>query len=637
MDLQAAYFAISAVICHGTHSVSEQGVQIANAALLSLPHCSFASTIALSEFCLWFETFNSGERRYVQHSRRLVERLFDAANGNCILMSQAHDTLGRWMNRSQSWASNSHASSLNIAATHHRKALALCPPNHIHRYRYLLGLSFSLNRLFMTSGTRNALNEAIALFDRYADVARRVPPFAMNISTTMCLRARSGRLRMDSKQALAQRAAQVLQDAVLATPPSSWYYSYLLQSLSDTYLDQSSWGCSVNGAERLAIARRGVVAAVGRPAYTLVQSEIRLAEVLINNAQQTHDAALLHEALALLELSSTRPLVENNTYALDDNIAWLRAAAYMIRYGLLGISEDLQTAEAIFQSFCSGWGDVLNTKRLNLVLSWADAAQYAKQDATEMRAYQLMASLLSQLACLGEEVATRVEALQLAEGLACRAAAVFLICGDTHGAIELLEQSRGVVWSQTLRLKTPLSSVPSDYADDFARIIGALQHTGDKTSEAAMKRRESASELDSLLERIRQVEGYERFLLPRAYIELRSCTSHGVVVLVIPSDTCTDVLIMKSEEVTPTHLRLPSIQVRRLQDWTAELKRSCDQSRAAVSRDSERIGYKVTEPLPPPQAQAHLKVLRELWTEIVQPVLASLGLKVRADTDFSRR
>jgi hypothetical protein len=193
------------------------------------------------------------------------------------------------------------------------------------------------------------------------------------------------------------------------------------------------------------------------------------------------------------------------------------------------------------------------------------------------------------------------------------------------------------VWSQTLRLKAPLSSVPPDYADDFARIIGALQHTGDKTSEATMKRRESASELDSLLERIRQVEGYERFLLPRAYLEFRSCTSHGIVVLAVPSDTWTDILIMRSEEVTPTHLRLPSVQVQRLQDWTAELKRSCDESRAAVSRDSERIGYKVTEPLPPPRALAHLKVLRELWTEVVQPVLASLRLKVRSGPELPRR
>jgi hypothetical protein len=636
MDLQAAYFAISATICTVTRSAEcEQCVQTAHAALSSLTHDSFAATIALSEFCLSFERFGVGEMRYAQHSRRLVERLFHAAKGNCIQMSEAHDQLGRWMNNSRGWASNNYNNSLEIGATYHRQALALCPPDHIHRYKYLVELSYSLGQLSISNGNRNGvLNESIALLDRYADAARLVPPFALNTSGALYMRAKSGRLRMDSKQSLVQRAIQVLQDAMLCTPPSSSYYGFLLVALSDCYLLQSSWGCSVNGAEHLAIARRGVVVAVGGPARILLYMEHTLAEVLINNAQQTHDATLLHEAVALLESMSKQPLVKD-VDGVNGRITRLRATAYMIRYRLLGISEDLQTAEGIFQSLCSGWGHISNADRLDLVLAWADAAHYAKQNATEMRAYQVMASFLSQLACLGEEVATRVEALQLAEGLACRAAAVFLTCGDIHGAIELLEQSRGVIWTQTLRLKTPLSSVPPDYADDFVRIAGALKQTSNNTSDAATKRRDSASELDGLLERIRQVEGYERFLLPRVYRELRSCTSHGFVVLVIPSDAGTDVLIMRSAEVMPTHLRLPSIQLHRLQDWTAELKRSCDQSRDAVSGDRMGIKLSASSALPP-RDEAYMKLLRELWLKIVQPVLVSLGIEVCAHPGFSR-
>jgi hypothetical protein len=636
-DVLAAYFAISAIICQESVSGTEdckQCIPMANVALLSLAHHSFAVTIALNEFCMQFETDNTGERRYVHYSRQLVERLFHVAKGNCIQMSEAHDQLGRWMNKSRVWAPNNFTNSLEIAAAHHRQALTLCRPDHINQYRYLAGLSYSLFRLSALNGTRNALNEVIALFDKYADVARQVPPFVINVSAAMSLRVKSGRLRLDSKQALAQRAIQVLQDALLDTPPSSPLYSYLLSSLSNFYLLQLSWGCSVNGTEHLAIARRAVAAAVGGRALTLSRMELVLADVLINNARQTHDATPLHEAISLLEGISTESLV-GDTYNVDVQIAWLRATAYMIRYRLLGTSEDLQTAEAIFQPLCSGWEDVLNTHILELLLAWARAAHYAEQNATEMRAYQLMVSLLSQLAWLGEEVATRVEALQLAAGLACRAAAIFISHGDTHGAIELLEQSRGVVWNQTLQLKTPLSSVPPDYADDFARIAGALKQASNDTSDAATKRRNSASELDSLLKRIRQVEGYERFLLPRVYQELRSCTSHGLVVLVIPSDAGTDVLIMRSAEVMPTHLRLPSIQLRRLQDWTAELKRSCDQSRDAVSGD--RMGMKLSaSSVLSSRDKTYMTILRELWLEVVQPVLASLGVEVRTCRSFSR-
>jgi hypothetical protein len=378
MDFQAAYFSISARIYHLTDCLEnlEDCVQMADAALLSLSYNSFAVTIALSEFCMMFEAFNAGERRYVQHSRRLVQRLFHVAKGNCIQMSEAHDQLGRWMNRSRVWAWNNFPNSLDIAATHHRRALTLCPPNHINRYKYLVGLSFSSIRLYYLNGSRNALNEAIALFDRYTDVARRVPAFAINVSSIMHLRAESGRLRMDSKLALAQRAIQVLQDALLGTPSNSTYYKHLLGSLSDVYLLQSSWGCSVNRTDHLAITRRAVAAAVGGSARDLSEMELSLARVLINNARQTHDAALLHEAIALLELSSKRPLV-GDTYNLDGVIAVWHATAYMIRYGLLGISEDLQKAEAIFQELCSGWENYSNTRRLEFVLAWANAAHYA--------------------------------------------------------------------------------------------------------------------------------------------------------------------------------------------------------------------------------------------------------------------
>jgi hypothetical protein len=276
MDLQAAYFAISAIICYETAAECLEEfahcIRIADTALLSLPHKSFAATMALSEFCMWFEA-NSGvdKRQYVQYSRQLVEQLFRVAKGNSIHMSEAHHSLGHWMNASDSWAFNDYANSLEIAATHHREALALCPPNHIHRYKYLTGLSFSLSRLYESKRPLTALNEIVALANQYADVARRVPSFSINVVKAIRLRAKSGRLRVDSKQALAQKAVQILQDALLNTPSSSPYYSYLLYSISSVYSYQSSCGCSVNGAEHLAIARRGVAAAVGGPASTLLE------------------------------------------------------------------------------------------------------------------------------------------------------------------------------------------------------------------------------------------------------------------------------------------------------------------------------------------------------------------------------
>jgi hypothetical protein len=634
-DLLAAYFSVCDIICHMTDECGSDAAEVADDTLAALSEQTLAVVSALSSFCLALALKHKNGTQYVPKSRQLIEVMFHAAKGNRVDTSEAHHALGRWLNFSFRWCKNGRVNTLDIAAAHYREALASCPVGHMHHNAYLVGLSFSLHAQYGETGARSALEQIIALCDSHGDIVHRIPPLAVNVAEALIQRAQAGRLRLSSKRALTQKATQIVKDALLATLTDTGYGSILFSQLTTIYLLETSWGCSTNSDEHLAIARREVTRTLHHSTDRSTRAGYNLAHILLSIARQNKDVAAIHEGMDLLEQLSTRTGFYNDATRLH-NVCWLRANGYMIRYKLLGVEEDRQTAEATFQMLrndrSATWP---RSDELLNIFSWADVAHHAGQDVMELCAYQEVVGRLPQFAYIGEDVATRVEALQLAEGLAGRAAVSSISCGNLPGAVELLEQSRGVVWAQTLRSRMSLSSVPPDYAEDFARITSALKQASGDSPDNTTKRRDSAAQLDSLLDCIRQVKGYERFLLPRLYTELRTCTFHGFVVLAIPSDICTDVLIMRSGEDTPRHLRLPSVQLQRLQDWTAQLKRSCDQSRASMS--AERLGVKISAPpVPPPRERAYLKVLGELWREIVQPVLANLGVEVRPHAGTTR-
>jgi hypothetical protein len=632
IDLLAACFSVWAVIYPLTTSVDcpSSVVDMAESALDGLVGEHFTVLSALAGFCLNLDVHRNKKPRYMPRVRQLVERMFRAAEDNPISTSYAHAALGNWMVHSYHWSAADYKDSLDVAAVQYRQALSLCPPGHIYRHRYLAGLSCSLINVYSETGARSALNEVVALYDNYADIARRVPPFACNIADAIVARVQAGRLRLESKRILARRATQLLRDLLLATSEANAYYPVLLRRLSGVYFLEISWG-SADQSEHLAFARRSV--AVGMSTESdVAQLETRLAKVLIIIAQRNSDTTALHEAMSLLERIAKRPVQDFVDYHSSE-ISWLRARGCMIRYKLLSDDKDLYAAEELFRALCRDPSGCL-VGRLDDAFSWADTARYANDEAMEMRAYQHMISTLPQLAYLGEKVATRVEALYLAEGLSCRAASLALTLNDVCGAIEVLEQSRGVVWAQSLRPKAVMDAIPSQYLEAFT---GAA-HAVEKATDPAERRRHAA-QLEALSRQIRQVEGYERFWLTRGYPELKASASFGFIVLVVPSDAFTDVIIIRDVESPPGHLRLPVLKLARLQELAATLKKMCDHS-----RDSATNGPRGMKMVKAGRAQAlsdveaaYMNALGQLWTELVYPVVADLRLQVKSNVVIQRR
>ena len=110
-------------------------------------------------------------------------------------------------------------------------------------------------------------------------------------------------------------------------------------------------------------------------------------------------------------------------------------------------------------------------------------------------------------------------------------------------AVELLEQGRGIFWSQLTRLRSPLDGLIGSgpggktLADEFTRlaslICNALNSPGADQHERVCHLN---CELQRVMTDIRKLSGLSRFLLPLLFSDLQHAASRGPVVIVNVSE-----------------------------------------------------------------------------------------------------
>jgi hypothetical protein len=557
----------------------------------------------------------------MQKSGQLIEQALYAAGDNNIDRSGAFLARGDWLWKSRAVFGAGNSSMFEDAAVQYRKALNHCPRWHTRRTQCLVGLSCNLVDQFNQAGACAGLKEIITLSEHHPDVLQSSPLFVLNVTEAFMLRTKAGRLRPPAKQALLQRAASTLKVALANIPESHTYRCALLVQLNLVYVLLDRFGYPIGEGEHLSVARRSASTKASAAHHWL--SLFYLATALLGFASRRRDLEMLQESFLLVERLAT----DTTTSRWNLDLAALHASCHMVRFGILGETADLKTAERMFESSdpaqhsdFSGWMAL----RLERFTTWARLARYAAQPMSEMCAYRRAIDLLPRLAYIGEDSGTQVEAVQLAQGIACRAAALALTLDDAPRALELLEESRSVVWSQSLHLRVSPTAIPPQHMIAFQQSIESL-----KSASGPAERHGHAAQLEATIADIRQVEGYDRFLLPRVYGELRSCASHGVVVVLIPSETFTDVVTIRDPTSTPTHLRLAALKLSRLQDLTAKFRRANNRYRDAESmRKVKKVGIADRRLSVTNTKEGPTDVLHQLWTSLVHPIITSLEMKV---------
>ena len=169
-------------------------------------------------------------------------------------------------------------------------------------------------------------------------------------------------------------------------------------------------------------------------------------------------------------------------------------------------------------------------------------------------------------------------------------------------AVELLEQGRGVFWSQPSRLHSPLDDVAlvsslagKTLADEFTRLAllirNALNLPGVDQHERLCRLN---VELRTVVTDIRNLPGLSRFLLPALFADLQRAASEGPVVIVFL-------------ERDPVHIPLQITQTD-----ARELSKELRTLTVCATRDD------VTKEL--------ASFLRKLWYQIVSPIVSCLQM-----------
>jgi tetratricopeptide (TPR) repeat protein len=165
--------------------------------------------------------------------------------------------------------------------------------------------------------------------------------------------------------------------------------------------------------------------------------------------------------------------------------------------------------------------------------------------------------MLPQVAYFGVHAGARLRVLKRADALAAQAAGSAVRAGKCITAVELLEEAGALFWSQHLRLRTPFTGLPdhlSRQLKDLARDLqlGSVREdrTGDgKDDRLAREAEQSAirrkgEEFDKLMQDVRSLPGFERFLLSNKYSTLKlAAATFPVAVLFATKAHCYIVLL----------------------------------------------------------------------------------------------
>ncbi|WP_329568912.1 CHAT domain-containing protein [Kitasatospora sp. NBC_01266] len=221
--------------------------------------------------------------------------------------------------------------------------------------------------------------------------------------------------------------------------------------------------------------------------------------------------------------------------------------------------------------------------------------------------------------------------LRVAGSIACDAAAVEIRAGRPAEALVRLEQGRGVLLAQALRLRgryAELAEASAELADRFELVCMRLvEEPG-----TAEERRTAAEEYDRVVADIRTLPGFTRFQMPLEWPRLRSAAAHGPVVVLNVSQLGCDAILLRpasSRTMLGALLRRPArtrtivevvplagVTEREIADRARGFLAAVAALAAAATPFADRLAHDRTV----------TQTLRWLGEYVTGPVLSRLGL-----------
>ncbi|KAG9095313.1 hypothetical protein FRC06_009915 [Ceratobasidium sp. 370] len=518
---------------------------------------------------------------------------------------------------------------LDQAISCQHQAVFLTPDDHPERPARLNNLSGSYQRLFERLGRIEDLDKVISFQEEAVRLASddhtSKPAWLSNLGTAyQSLYERLG------KHDDLENSVKFQNRAIMLTPDDHVHKQTLFNSLGNSYLLLfESLGRLGDLKKSIESYKQAVELTPlwhpSRPARlsNLGSSYRRLFEHL--GRVEDMQRSIKHQCEALMLTPDDHP-------AKSDQLSNL-GRSYQCLFERRGQPQDVLDAINCFrEAACLPTGNP--TTQLHASQAWAGLSSALLESPIE--AYRQSMIHLPKVVWLGTSVARRYESLTSeVRSLVAEAAAAAVAFQQPDVALEWLEEGRTIVWTQMLRLRTPLDQL-FEAAPELAEQLKLVAHSLEQASipqstsmehqidppldQAALTQRRLASEWDGLLHQARDLPGFQNFLRPKPFAELANAAHVGSVVVINMHHNRCDAITLQPNSSSPVHIPLPLFSNEKAVRAREKLLSSLEGARMHP-KNNRRPVY---QPRSDCAEDEWLAVLSTLWTDVVQPVLHSL-------------
>jgi tetratricopeptide (TPR) repeat protein len=535
----------------------------------------------------------------------------------------------------------------------HRAAVAATPPGDIDRAGYLSGLGFALRVLLERSGDAGLLAEAVQVA---GDAVAATPPGHPSLAArlTNLGTALQARYERTGEIAVLTQAVEAARGAAAATPPGhterSGYLSNLANGLrllfqrtgdeqalaeaertardavaaagqpdSDraTYLGNLGtvlyirYGHTGNVGALTEAARvtADAVAAAGPGSARRASCLSVLADCLRTLSDETHDPALLAEAArAAEEAVAATPADQPDRTSHLMNLGYVLAT----RARATGDHATMARARDCFAEAARNTAAPVPHR----IRGYREAARVtAAAGGTSREALGQLEAAVALLPLAATRTLARVDQEHAVANLASlsgEVAAAAVAAGRPDRAVELLEQTRGIMVADTLdalssdvsRLREDSPALAAEFADLRGRVDALNRADGlGGSTDSVRQRQDTYAAWDGLVARIRGVSGFEDFLRSPDIRVLSSQAAAGPVIFPYTSQAGCGALILGG------NLRAPVTAV----------------PLDVTEQDVFRHAATLADALEAGAQDVIRSVLAWMWDAVTGPVLTALG------------
>ncbi|KAJ6548973.1 hypothetical protein B0H19DRAFT_1074763 [Mycena capillaripes] len=267
--------------------------------------------------------------------------------------------------------------------------------------------------------------------------------------------------------------------------------------------------------------------------------------------------------------------------------------------------------------------------RFHAARMWAGGADI-EQHPSHLEAYRIAFNHLPEVAWLGLPINDRQRQIMEADAVA-RDAAVAAISADQPKRQwnDVLKQKHPDLGNELISLSAKLEQAMTRRNNPQLSESGAAQ----SLASIAQQAHENALKRSLLLKKIRGLEGFHHFLLPKTISELTPAAQKGPVVLLnVGEDSCDALVLMPSCTAEVLHVPLSEFTPEHVETLTRSLERLIPyMGRGDIDRlYGRREGSSVA------LGDIFENILSELWLRLVKPVLDALAIITPAEENLQR-